>query len=58
MVLDMDKLTVQDGDNGKAFISGQAFSAAAGIVPRAGAHQCCNLKILTPNCLFICAYHR
>lgn len=33
MVLDMDKHTVQDRDNGKAFLSGHAISA--GMVPSA-----------------------
>lgn len=58
MVLDMDTHTVQDRDNGKAFRSGSALTAAAGRVPCAGAGQRCDLKISMLNCHFVCAHHR
>lgn len=50
MVLDMDMHTVQDRDNGKAFLSGHALTAATGRVPNAEAGQLCDVKILTLNC--------
>lgn len=51
MVLDMDTHRVQDGDNGKAFLSGHALTAAAGRRPSAGAVWLCDLKIrLMLNC--------
>lgn len=50
MVLDMDMHAVQDRDNGKAFLSAHALTAATGRVPSAGDGQLCDRKRLMLNC--------